>query len=112
MDVWGKQSSYVCVGVRLKGFVSETPYLIHEAAKAPHVTGCGVLLKMEGLFNILKSPVNYNNYISSGPPHGGPSLPFVKFLLLLTYRTYFRSCPLYWDLPSTGDVVCLVSKVP
>ena len=27
-----------------KWFVSQTPYLIHECTKAPHITGCGVLL--------------------------------------------------------------------
>ena len=34
--------SYILVGVAFKWLVSETPYLVHEAAKAPHVTGCGV----------------------------------------------------------------------
>ena len=37
------------VGVSLKWLVSETPYLVHEAAKAPHVTGCGILLVVQGL---------------------------------------------------------------
>ena len=34
---------------RFKRFVSETPYLIHDTAKAPHITGSGVLLVVEGL---------------------------------------------------------------
>ena len=40
---------YLTVTVRLKWFVSQTPYLIHEHAKAPHITGCGVLLVEESL---------------------------------------------------------------
>ena len=37
--------------------VSETPYLIHEAPKAPHITGCGVLLVVEGLWGC---PLDWN----------------------------------------------------
>ena len=37
-------------GVSLKGLVSKTPYLIHHTTKAPHITGCGILLVMESLF--------------------------------------------------------------
>ena len=44
-----ENSTYILVGVSLKWLVSETPYLVHEAAKAPHVTGCGVLLVVECL---------------------------------------------------------------
>ena len=32
----------------LKWFVSETPYLIHDTTKAPHITGSGVLLVVDG----------------------------------------------------------------
>jgi len=45
-----KQSADLHIGVLFKWFVSETPYLIHEAPKAPHITGCGVLLVVEGLY--------------------------------------------------------------
>ena len=41
--------AHICITVFFKWFVSETPYLIHEAPKAPHITGCGVLLVVEGL---------------------------------------------------------------
>ena len=37
------------VGVPLKWFVSQAPYLVHESAIAPHVTGSGVLLEIESL---------------------------------------------------------------
>ena len=37
------------VGFFFKWFVSETPYFIHEDTKAPHITGCGVLLEMDCL---------------------------------------------------------------
>ena len=37
------------VGVPLKWLVSQTPYLIHESAIAPHITGSGVLLEIESL---------------------------------------------------------------
>ena len=40
---------YLLVGVALEWLVSETPYLVHEAAKAPHITGCGVLPVFKGL---------------------------------------------------------------
>ena len=36
-----------------KWFVSQTPYLIHEHTKAPHITGRGVLLVVKCLLNIL-----------------------------------------------------------
>ena len=39
------------VGVALKWFVSQTPYLIHETPETPHITGCGVLLIMHSLHN-------------------------------------------------------------
>ena len=32
----------------LKWSVSETPYLIHDTTKAPHITGSGVLLVVDG----------------------------------------------------------------
>ena len=31
------------VGVSLKWLVSQAPYLVHESAIAPHITGSGVL---------------------------------------------------------------------
>ena len=37
------------VGVPLKWFVSQAPYLVHESAIAPHVTGSRVLLEIESL---------------------------------------------------------------
>ena len=33
----------------LKWFVSQTPYLIHEHTKAPHITSCRVLLVVKCL---------------------------------------------------------------
>ena len=30
------------IGVSLKRFVSQTPYLVHESTIAPHVTGRGI----------------------------------------------------------------------
>ena len=39
-------------GIFLERFVPETPYLIHYTTKAPHITGCGVLLVMESLFTV------------------------------------------------------------
>ena len=53
---WGKTRSFtnnlyaLQVCVLFKWFVSETPYLIHDTAKAPHVTGSGVLLVVECLY--------------------------------------------------------------
>ena len=32
------------IAVVLEGLLSETPYLIHDTTKAPHITGSGVLL--------------------------------------------------------------------
>ena len=40
---------YLMVSLVFKWFVSQTPYLKHESTKAPHITGCGVLLVVEGL---------------------------------------------------------------
>ena len=37
------------VGVPLKWFVSQTPYLVHESTIAPHITGSRVLLEIESL---------------------------------------------------------------
>ena len=37
------------VGVSLKWLVSQAPYLVHESAIAPHITGSGVLLEIESL---------------------------------------------------------------
>ena len=37
------------IGVPFKWFVSQTPYLVHESAIAPHITGRGVLLEIESL---------------------------------------------------------------
>ena len=56
----GKTNSFVdqlntiLVCVLFKWFVSETPYLIHDTTKAPHITGSGVLFVEDGL---------YKNYI-------------------------------------------------
>ena len=52
---WGKTNSsvnnlyafYICL--LSKWFMSKTPYLIHDTAKAPHITGSGVLLVVNGL---------------------------------------------------------------
>ena len=52
----GKTSSFVDdlyalhVGAGFEWFVSETPYLIHDTTKAPHITGSGVFLIVEGLY--------------------------------------------------------------
>ena len=35
--------------VGFKRLVSQTPYLIHDTAKAPHITGSGVLPVVDGL---------------------------------------------------------------
>ena len=43
------------ISVSFKWFVSETPYLIHEASKAPRITGCGVLLVVDSLREIVTS---------------------------------------------------------
>ena len=43
--------SYLLVGVALKWFVSQTPYLIHETSKTPYITGCGVLFIVQSLDN-------------------------------------------------------------
>ena len=40
---------YLIVTAVLIWFVSQTPYLIHDNTEAPHITGCGVLLKLESL---------------------------------------------------------------
>ena len=40
---------YLNICVSLERFVSETPYLIHETPKTPHITGCRVLLVVESL---------------------------------------------------------------
>ena len=53
---WGKTYSFVnhpyALHVRalFKWFMSKTPYLVHDTAKAPHITGSGVLLVVEGLY--------------------------------------------------------------
>ena len=39
-------------------FVSETPYLVQYTAKAPHITGSGVLLLRDGLWG---SPANWDH---------------------------------------------------
>ena len=45
-------TDHFTIRASLKRFVSETPYLIHHTTKAPHITGCGVLLVMESLFTV------------------------------------------------------------
>ena len=42
-------SKYLQISMLFKRFVSETPYLIHDTAKAPHITGSRVLLVVNGL---------------------------------------------------------------
>jgi hypothetical protein len=52
---WSKTYSFLNelyilqISATFKRFVSETPYLIHDTTKAPHITGSGVLLVVEGL---------------------------------------------------------------
>ena len=41
------------VGVALKWFVSQTPYLVHETSKTPHITGCRVLLIVYSLYTYM-----------------------------------------------------------
>ena len=41
--------SYFWISMIFKWLVSKTPYLIHDTTKAPHVTGSGVLLVVDGL---------------------------------------------------------------
>ena len=41
--------AYINIGELLKWFVSKTPYLIHDTAKAPHITGRRILLVVYGL---------------------------------------------------------------
>ncbi len=40
---------YLRIGVVLKWLLPQAPYLMQEAAKAPDVTGCGVLPAVYGL---------------------------------------------------------------
>ena len=81
----------LCVGMLLKWFVSETPYLIHDTAVAPHITGSGVLLVVEGLPWITQIiALNY--------------LAFPRFL-------YLRSCPLYWYFSSMRNIVVFVHQI-
>ena len=42
-------NTHIHVSILLERFVSETPYLIHETPKTPHITGCRVPLVVEGL---------------------------------------------------------------
>ena len=42
---------YLNIGVGFEWFVPETPYLIHDTTKAPHITGSGILPKVECLHN-------------------------------------------------------------
>ena len=44
---------YMSIIVAFKRLVTETPYLIHSASKAPHITGSGVLLVVNSLGNII-----------------------------------------------------------
>ena len=41
--------NYFWISKIFKRFVSETPYLIHDTTKAPHITGSGVLLVVNSL---------------------------------------------------------------
>ena len=41
--------SHLIISVPFIWLVSKTPYLIHDHSKAPHITGCGVLLKVQSL---------------------------------------------------------------
>ena len=43
-------TDHFMIRASLKWLVSKTPYLIHRTTKAPHITGCGILLVMESLF--------------------------------------------------------------
>jgi len=35
--------THLLIGIALKWFVSQTPYLVHQNTIAPHITGSGVL---------------------------------------------------------------------
>ena len=41
---------YFWIGMVFERLMSETPYLIHDTTKAPHITGSGVLLVMNSLY--------------------------------------------------------------
>ena len=43
----------------LEWFVSETPYLIHDTTKAPHITGSGVLLVVNSLLILVNMHESY-----------------------------------------------------
>ncbi len=38
--------SNLYIAIILEGFLTETPYLIHDTTKAPHITGSGVLFEV------------------------------------------------------------------
>ena len=65
--------AYIAIAVIFKRFVSETPYLIHDTTKAPHITGSGVLLVMNGLkvqrINGNTIPLAVQTFPTSGAVH-------------------------------------------
>ena len=71
--------------------VSETPYLIHDTTKAPHITGSGVLPEVECL----------------------PCMIRVHLLQskLGSVNTHLWGSPFYGNFPSMRDIVISVSKV-
>ncbi len=58
-------NSYFIVGNGFKGFVSHTPYLVHESSITPHITSTGVLLIIESLHKQYNSIVNQHSVIKA-----------------------------------------------
>ena len=49
LQITSTHKSNLRIGFVFKWFVSQTPYFKHEHTKAPHITGCGVLLIQKSL---------------------------------------------------------------
>ena len=83
--------SYINIGEFLKWFVSETPYLIHDTTKAPHITGTGVVLVVYGLKQkFRKREINFHVFLRR------------------IFIAYLWGCPFHWYLSPMGDVVTVI----
>ncbi len=66
---------YLHIRESFKWFVSQTPYLVHDTTKAPHITGCRVLLVIERLYSNISKEHWSVSVLTSGAVHLTGILP-------------------------------------
>ena len=86
-------SAHLIIGKISKWSVSQTPYLIHDTTKAPHITGSGVFIVINGL-HVLYHLINGQLLVfyTSGDIHFSGTIP--------PCDTYFSSTK-FRDIPKS-----------